>query len=157
MFWSNLENFPEYFWNVLKTNLNVPYKLKVSEHSEKGQSTKQVRMFRNTSKNVLMFWNNFEIFSKQIWMFFRIFLKCSQNKSECFGNKLKFSECSENFIKQVSMFRNEIQSGLIEFHFQTIFIVWIAQTFFSKHHEMFWTLLNACFKHFYKMRWPLVH
>jgi len=46
-----------------------------------GQSNKQVRVFRNTFENVLMFQNTFEMFPKQI---------------RIFRNKLKVSEHFEN-------------------------------------------------------------
>ena len=77
-------------------------KLKVSKYSETGQSTRQVRMFRNTfekylnvsdtSENVLTFRSTFEIFQKQN---FKIFSKQIWNIPEHSGmflNKLKVSE-----------------------------------------------------------------
>ena len=59
--------------------------LKVSNILKIGQSTKQVRMFRNTSKNILMFWNTFVMFPKQILIL---------------RNKLKVSKHSENRSNQ---------------------------------------------------------
>ena len=69
-------------------------KLKVSKHSETGQSTRQVRMFRNTfekylnvldtSENVLTFRNTFEIFQKQKLKYFQNKFEIFQNTLECF-------------------------------------------------------------------------
>jgi len=100
-------------------------KLKVSKHSETGQSIRQVRMFRNTfekylnvsdtSENIFTFRNTFEIFPKQN---FKIFSKQIWNIPEHSGmflNKLNVSEYFRKqnnldmLLKQLRMFRNNLE------------------------------------------------
>ena len=51
---------------------------------------------------------------EQSWKNFKTFLKCSQNKSECFGVNWKFRNIlkAEQFTKQVRMFQNTFEKYL---------------------------------------------
>ena len=162
-FWKYLivrEPFVKYFQNKTECfGMNWKFQniLKI------GQFNKQVRMFRDTSENVLMFRNTFEIFPKQIlifrnklkvsehsenkseyfetlfenillfrntfwnvpktnlnvsdqsWKFSSIFLKCSQNKLECFRINWKFRNILKTgpSTKQVTIIRNTFENILM--------------------------------------------
>ena len=112
MFWNFLnvqEHFKKFQWNILKCS-PTNFKKKVPE-----QSTKQIRMFRNT------FWKLVNV-SKQIWMSGTLWivskaLKVFRNtleiwmfliKSKCFGTKMNVSEHSQKSECSRTLFWNHL-------------------------------------------------